>query len=90
MKLKFDVQGRAQADPYIFEDDGKLYLYVTAKDRGGNILFDDLYKNMSGLQIPSESGISFEVDARWYEDSSREYYGEIKYSFDADISAPAV
>ena len=66
------------------------YLYVTAKDRGGNILFDDLYKNMSGLQIPSESGISFEVDARWYEDSSREYYGEIKYSFDADISAPAV
>lgn len=32
MKLKFDVQGRAQADPYIFEDDGKLYLYVTGKD----------------------------------------------------------
>ena len=32
MKLNFDVQGRAQADPYIFEDDGKLYLYVTAKE----------------------------------------------------------
>ena len=32
MKLNFDVQGRAQADPYIFEDAGKLYLYVTAKD----------------------------------------------------------
>ena len=32
MKLKFDVQGKAQADPYIFEDGGKLYLYVTARD----------------------------------------------------------
>lgn len=32
MKLKFDVCGKAQADPFIFEDGGKLYLYVTAKD----------------------------------------------------------
>ena len=32
MKLKFDVLGKAQADPYIFEDNGKFYLYVTAKN----------------------------------------------------------
>ena len=32
MKLKFDVQGRAQADPYIFEDGGKLYLYFATRD----------------------------------------------------------
>ncbi len=32
MKLKFDVQGKAQADPYIFEDDKKLYMYVTGLD----------------------------------------------------------
>lgn len=30
MKLKFDVQGRTQPDPFIFEDAGKFYLYVTA------------------------------------------------------------
>ena len=30
MKLKFDVTGKHQPDPYIFEDGGKLYLYVTA------------------------------------------------------------
>ncbi len=30
MKLKFDVENRKQPDPYIFEDNGKLYLYVTA------------------------------------------------------------
>ena len=32
MKLKFDVVGKHQPDPYIFEDNGKLYLYVTAHD----------------------------------------------------------
>ena len=32
MKLKFDVQGRTQPDPFIFEDGGKFYLYVTAHD----------------------------------------------------------
>lgn len=30
MKLKFDVQGRTQPDPFIFEDGGRFYLYVTA------------------------------------------------------------
>ena len=30
MKLRFDVQGRTQPDPFIFEDGEKYYLYVTA------------------------------------------------------------
>jgi GH43 family beta-xylosidase len=29
MKFKFDVEGRHQPDPYIFEDNGMYYLYVT-------------------------------------------------------------
>lgn len=32
MKLQFDVRGKSQPDPFIFEDDGKFYLYVTAMD----------------------------------------------------------
>ncbi len=32
MKLKFDVTGKHQPDPFIFEDEGKLYLYVTARN----------------------------------------------------------
>lgn len=31
MKLNFDVYGKHQADPFIFEDGGRFYLYVTAK-----------------------------------------------------------
>ena len=30
MKLKFDVVGRSQPDPFIFADGGRFYLYVTA------------------------------------------------------------
>ena len=30
MKLKFDEPGRTQPDPFIFEDEGRFYLYVTA------------------------------------------------------------
>ena len=32
MKLKFNVTGKCQADPFIFADGDKLYLYVTAQD----------------------------------------------------------
>ena len=30
MKLNFGTLRRSQPDPFIFEDDGKYYLYVTA------------------------------------------------------------
>lgn len=32
MKLKFNVENKCQADPFIFEDEGRFYLYVTARD----------------------------------------------------------
>ncbi len=31
MKLQFDIAGKSQPDPFIFEDNGKFYLYVTAE-----------------------------------------------------------
>ncbi len=43
MKLKFDVTGKHQPDPYILEDNGKLYLYVTARDGVEAYSADDLF-----------------------------------------------
>ena len=43
MKLKFDVNGKNQPDPFIFEDNGKLYLYVTASDGVEAYSADDLF-----------------------------------------------
>ena len=31
MKIKFDVE-RTQPDPFVFEDNGKFYMYVTASE----------------------------------------------------------
>lgn len=43
MKLKFDVAGKHQPDPFIFEDGDKLYLYVTARDGVEAYSADDLF-----------------------------------------------
>ena len=47
MKMKFDVFGKTQPDPFIFEDGDKLYLYVSgiAGDAGGVEAYssDDLF-----------------------------------------------
>lgn len=43
MKLQFNVEGRHQADPFIFEDGGKLYLYVTGGPGVEAYSADDLF-----------------------------------------------
>ena len=43
MKLKFDVADKHQPDPFIFEDCGKLYLYVTGKKGVEAYSSDDLF-----------------------------------------------
>ena len=43
MKLKFDVIGKHQPDPFILEDEGKLYIYVTAHDGVEAYSADDLF-----------------------------------------------
>ncbi|MBQ9427978.1 MAG: family 43 glycosylhydrolase [Clostridia bacterium] len=43
MKLKFDVTGKAQPDPFIFEDHGKFYLYVTAAQGVEAYTADDVF-----------------------------------------------
>lgn len=43
MKLQFDVTGKHQPDPFIFEDGGRLYLYVTAKAGVEAYSADDLF-----------------------------------------------
>ena len=43
MKLKFDVTGKHQPDPFILEDNEKLYIYVTAHDGVEAYSADDLF-----------------------------------------------
>lgn len=66
------------------------YFHVTVENAAdGEKLFDDLYENISNLKFDSAAQVNVKVTAKWYEDSTRDYYGELSYSFGADISAPA-
>ena len=51
MKLLFDVTGRTQPDPFIFEDDGHFYLYVTALPGVGrktaNVVLGNVFRKPS-------------------------------------------
>ncbi len=59
MKLKFDVADKYQPDPFIFEDDGNLYLYVTGKKGVEAYSTDDLFG------IWHYEGIIASIDGRY-------------------------
>jgi len=56
----------------------------------GEVKFNDQYENISALSIDRNTTLAVEITAKWYEDKSRDYFGEMSYVFTADISAPAV
>ena len=61
MKMRFDVQDRFQPDPFIFEDEGKLYLYVTAREGVEAYSADDLFGtwHYEGVVTDFRSGYDF-------------------------------
>ena len=59
MKLKFDVTGKHQPDPFILEDNGKLYIYVTAHDGVEAYSADDLFG------VWHYEGIVFSIEGRF-------------------------
>ncbi len=58
--------------------------------KGDEIIFDDIYENLTPSDIGEiNSKLDVEITARWYESKEKECYGEAKYSFVANVSAPA-
>lgn len=57
MKLKFDVEGKSQADPFIFADGENYYLYVTGK-KGV-----EMYKTDDVFGLWKYQGIVCSIDA---------------------------
>ena len=55
----------------------------------GKVVFNDQYDKISSLSIDKSVVLSVEIDAKWYEDAARDYFGEMHYAFTADIAAPA-
>ena len=64
-------------------------VHVKVLSSSGEVLFDDSYANIASLRITEGTKVSVEIDAKWYEDDQRNYYGELSYKFTATVSAPA-
>ena len=61
---------------------------VTDAD-SGSVLYDGTVENMSIFTLTSSKKVTVDVVARWYEDPSRSFRGEMNYAFSADVLAPA-
>ena len=98
--VKADVSGKlAGGAEQSYELDGGFDIafdtqpdYMTLKvadSSTGSVLFDDLYENIGNLKIDRTMTIDVDIEAKWYEDSERNYYGSMMYSFSAKVGAPA-
>ncbi|MBQ8275288.1 MAG: M23 family metallopeptidase [Clostridia bacterium] len=56
---------------------------------GGTLIYDGSYDNISTIDVSESKTLSLVLDAHWYEDSSRGYYGQAAYQFKANVVAPA-
>ena len=74
MKLKFDVQGRTQPDPFVFRDGDKFYLYCTGYDGVEAYSADDVFGmwHYEGIVTEFRTGTDFwapsviKIDGTYY------------------------
>jgi len=66
--------------------------YVNIKiTEGTNIIYNGLYSELSASVIGEKNKTyTVEIHAKWYENAEKNNYGEAKYQFTANVSAPAV
>ena len=87
MKLKFDISGKFQPDPFIFEDGDKLYIYVTGRDGVGVYSATDLFGiwHYEGICYTVEGRVEFwapsviKLDGKYYLYASSSTEEEFEY-----------
>ena len=65
------------------------YCSVKVTNASGDILYDGMLDALAGLSLRNVPQISVEVSAKWYQDASRSFYGELMYDFSSYVKAPA-
>lgn len=82
---RYELEGGLDLD--FDTDPDYCHVYVTGAD--GEVIFDDMYSNMGDFRFDGLGQVNVDVVARWYEDSSRTFCGELNYSFLSYVTAPA-
>lgn len=65
------------------------YCTVTVKNAAGDVVFDDILDNIGLLTVTKAQDFSANIIAKWFEDPSRTFCGELDYSFNLHVLAPA-
>ena len=82
---RYELEGGLDLDFDMVPD----YCHVNVTGADGEVIFDDMYGNMGNFRFDGLGQVTVDVVARWYEDSSRTFCGELDYSFLSYVIAPA-
>ena len=62
---------------------------VKVTNASGDTLYDGMLDSISELSLRNVPQIFVEVSAKWYQDATRSFYGDLLYSFSSYVKAPA-
>lgn len=65
------------------------YCSVTVTDNAGEVLYEDTLANLSAFKLGTTKEVTVSVVAKWYEDPSRSFCGELDFTFGSVVTAPA-
>ena len=72
----------------LFSSDADLYT-LKVYDKTSNLVYDGSTEDITSVVLDSDSELTFMVTASWYEDNTRDFYGEAIYNFKTDLVAGA-
>ena len=65
------------------------YCSVNVADKNGEKIWDGMLADLASIVLDKTENVTVSVVAKWYEDSSRNFCGEMNYVFNTVLSAPA-
>ncbi len=65
------------------------YAHVLITGSDGNALYDANLSGLASYQLEEAKQVKVEVTAKWYEDPARSFSGQLGYTFNTFVSAPA-
>ncbi|MBQ3257474.1 MAG: M23 family metallopeptidase [Oscillospiraceae bacterium] len=65
------------------------YCSVKISDSAGTLVYDDTLANLQAFRLTNTAEVKVDVVAKWYDDPGRSFCGELDFSFETLVTAPA-
>lgn len=83
--ISYDMDGSIHLN---FTSDADLYT-LKVYDKNSTLVYDGSTSDLGDITLDSSSELTFMVTASWYEDNTRDFYGEAVYNFKTNLLAGA-